>query len=106
MKKTFLNISLVAAMVLTGSQQVFAKEKASKEKSELTEVEIQRFAEIEARIMEINTMDFSEMSREEKRDLRNEVKELNKESKTLRGGGLYISTGALIIILILLIILL
>lgn len=106
MKKTILNISLVAAMVLAGSQQVFAKEKASKEKTEFTEAEIQRFAEIEARIMEINAMDFSEMSREEKKDLRNEIKELNKESKTMRGSGLYISTGALIIIVILLIILL
>ena len=106
MKKTFLNLALVSAMFLAGSHQVMAKERLVKEEKVFTEAELERFKEVEARIFEIKEMNFSEMSREEKKEIRSELKELNKEAKKAGGGGLYISTGALIIILILLIILL
>lgn len=56
------------------------------------------------RLEEINAMDKSTMSRSEKRELRREVKEIQKTMEI--GGGVYISVGALILILILLIILL
>ncbi|PSL00467.1 hypothetical protein [Cecembia rubra] len=105
MKKAILNLFLVGLMVLAGNQQVFAKEKFSKGNIEFSEAEIKRFAEIEARIMEINALDISGMTHQEKKELRTELKDLKKEAKQ-SGGGLYISTGALIIILILLIILL
>jgi len=105
MKKTFLSLSLMMVMLLSGVQQVVASENLPKEEKVFTDDEIQRLKEIESRIFEIREMDFSEMSREEKKDLRSELKDLNKEARQ-RGGGLYISTGALIIILILLIILL
>ncbi len=55
------------------------------------------------RLEEIKAMDKSNLSRPEKRELRKEVKAIKK---TQDGGGVYISVGALILIIILLIILL
>lgn len=106
MKKAFLNLALASAMFLAGSTQVMANDRPAKEEKVFTESELERFKEVEARILEIKEMNFSEMSREEKKDIRAELKELNKEAKQRNGSGLYISTGALIVILILLIILL
>jgi hypothetical protein len=56
------------------------------------------------RLYEIEEMDKSEMSRAEKRELRKEVRSIQAELRQL-SGGVYISAGALIIILLLLIIL-
>src|SRR5436190_23625260 len=58
-----------------------------------------------ARLDEINAMDKSTLNRSEKRALRKEVKAINASLKS-NGNGLYLSLGALIIILVLLIILL
>lgn len=60
---------------------------------------------LEERLAEINDLDKSALSRSEKKALKNEVKEIKSKMKAL-GGGVYISAGALIVILILLIILL
>ncbi len=56
------------------------------------------------RLEEIKAMDKSELSRSEKKVLRAEVKELNAEIKEV-GGGIYLSAGAIIIILLLIILL-
>ncbi len=56
------------------------------------------------RLNEINEKDFSAMSASEKNDLRKEVRDIKKEQKTL--DGVYISVGAAILIVILLILLL
>ena len=56
------------------------------------------------RLEEINSLDKSKLSRAEKKELRKEVKEIQKTMDI--GGGVYISVGALILIIILLIILL
>lgn len=55
------------------------------------------------RLEEIKAMDTENMSRSEKRALRKEVKHIEKEMGA--SGGIYISAGALILIIILLIIL-
>jgi uncharacterized membrane protein affecting hemolysin expression len=60
---------------------------------------------LESRLIEINAMDKSNLTRSEKKELKKEVNAINKEMKTL-GNGIYISAGAAIIIIILLIILL
>lgn len=57
------------------------------------------------RLIEINEMDKSALTRHEKRELRKEVKSINEELTNL-SGGVYISVGAIIIILLLLILLL
>ena len=57
------------------------------------------------RLAEINEMDKSDLTRAEKRDLRQEVRQIDK-AMTLNGGGVYLSVGALIIVILLLILLL
>lgn len=57
------------------------------------------------RLDEINVMDKSELNFSEKRELRKEVKSIEKQLRS-GGGGIYLSVGAIIIIILLLIILL
>lgn len=59
------------------------------------------------RIYEIKSMDKSQLSSTEKRELRVELQGIKKELRHMNGhGGIYISVGGLIIIILLLIILL
>ncbi|HET9055031.1 MAG TPA: hypothetical protein VFM90_12700 [Cyclobacteriaceae bacterium] len=58
------------------------------------------------RLEEIKAMDIESMTRKEKRALRKEVKSIEKEMKQINEGGVYISVGGIIIILLLLILLL
>lgn len=58
---------------------------------------------IETRLIEINKMDKSTLTKAEKRDLKKEVKGLKKEAATQ---GIYLSIGAIIIVILLLILLL
>ncbi|MBP6184296.1 MAG: hypothetical protein KA479_05100 [Saprospiraceae bacterium] len=60
---------------------------------------------IMSRLDVIKSMDKSEMSSLEKKELRNETRNLKKELKRANGG-IYFSAGAIIVIIILLIILL
>ena len=57
-----------------------------------------------ARLEEIKTMDKSEMTAKEKKQLRKEVRALKTQAAEL-GGGVYISAGALIVILLLILLL-
>lgn len=61
--------------------------------------------EIIERVEEIKNMDFKALSKEERKDLKTEMRELKKEANERAGGGIYISTGAIIIILLAIIIL-
>lgn len=65
-----------------------------------------RIAEIEKRAEEIKQMDKSQLSTEERRSVKAELKSMNKESKAIGHGGIYISVAGLIIIILLLIIIL
>jgi hypothetical protein len=56
------------------------------------------------RLDEIKAMDKSNLKASERKELRKEVREIKKEIKA-KGGGLYISAGAIIIILLILLIL-
>lgn len=58
---------------------------------------------LNARIDQINAMDKSNMSFSEKKQLRKEVRSSKRELRAI-GGGVYISAGAIILILVLLII--
>ena len=60
---------------------------------------------LELRLNEINAMNKSELKSAEKKSLRKEVKSINLRLREI-GGGVYISVGALILIVILLVILL
>ena len=66
------------------------------------EAEMQRLAN---RLEEIKAMDLENMPRSEKRKYAKEVKQIQKKMNAV-GGGVYISAGALLVIVILLIVLL
>jgi len=74
-------------------------------KKELTEAQQIRLAEMEQRLEEIKAMDFKSMSKDEVKSVRVELKEMKKEAKRA-GNGVYISVGAIIVILLLLILIL
>lgn len=57
------------------------------------------------RLQEIKELDISTLNKTEKRELKSEVREINKELKRA-GGGIYLSVGALLVVIILLILLL
>ena len=60
---------------------------------------------LELRLNEINAMDKSKMKAAEKKSLRKEVKSINHKMRDITGG-VYVSAGVLILVLILLIVLL
>jgi hypothetical protein len=60
---------------------------------------------LELRLNEINSMDKSKLKSTEKKNLRKEVKSINHKLRTI-SGGVYISAGAVILIVILLVVLL
>jgi len=66
------------------------------------EAEMQRLTN---RLEEIKAMDLKNMPRSEKRKYAKEVKQIQKKMNAV-GGGVYISAGALIVVLVLLLILL
>ncbi|GHB46444.1 hypothetical protein [Mongoliitalea lutea] len=105
MKKYVLTLAAAGTMMFFGSQPVEASPFKAKERKELTAEETLRMEQIENRVAEIQGLDFSEMEKAEKKALKSELKSLEKEAKSMRGGGIYISTGAIIVILLLIIIL-
>ena len=64
-----------------------------------------RLEEIKSRVNEIRAMDKSELSKAERKALKKELKDMNKEARTMKGG-VYLSVGAIIIIILLLILIL
>jgi hypothetical protein len=91
---TLLPIQLNASTVVSTSSPVTAKTTESSEAKVL-----------ELRLSEINSMDKSELKASEKKNLRKEVKSMNHRLREL-GGGVYLSAGAIVLIVILLIVLL
>ncbi|PZX59933.1 hypothetical protein LV84_01143 [Algoriphagus ratkowskyi] len=100
MKKLFAILALFIS-----TQMIMAapanESKSKKGETELTEAQKERLSEIEFRVEEIKSMDFGDMSKEERKDVRMELKEMKDESRAL-GNGVYISVGAIIIILLIL----
>jgi len=100
MKKIAYLLSLM--MMFTAFTPVLATAKGGKEKTELTAAEKERVVEIENRVDEIKAMDFGDMDKAERKAVKKELKELNKEAKQL-GRGVYISIGTIIVVLLILI---
>jgi hypothetical protein len=100
MKKTRLYL-----MIMMLSLGAFTTVNASEKNPAKTTTEIP--AEIQVmlnRLEEIKDMDKSEMERAEKKELRKEVRAIKSEIRS-SGNGIYISVGAIIIILLLIILL-
>lgn len=108
MKTPFLAF-LFLFTLLTGSVQatdVNGNMPPKEKKAELTEAQKERIEELTRRVEEIKGMNRSKMSKVERQDLRKELKDINKEAKAIRGQGIYISLGALLVVILLLILLL
>jgi len=104
MKKIAYFLSLMFLMTAFAPVAIASDNVKDKNKTELSEADQERLTEIEARVDEIKSIDFSGLEKEERRALKKELKEMNKEAKQL-SGGVYISVGAIILILLLLILL-
>jgi hypothetical protein len=68
-----------------------------------TETPAEHLQRLERRLEEIKAMDFDKLSRAERRELRGEVRAIKKEAKAI--SGVYISVGALLIIILLIVLL-
>lgn len=97
----FLSIILLFTALVPAMANRAEKDK---EKLEVTAEKEARLNEIDRRVEEIKAMDFSEMSKNELREVKAELKDLNREAKQA-SGGVYLSAGAIIIILLVLILL-
>jgi hypothetical protein len=98
-----LSLAAVIAIAVPASAAVIDPVLSQTNSNEKTES--LRGQQLMQRLEEIKAMDKSELTRLEKKSLRNEVRDIKKESKEL-SGGVYLSVGAIIIVILLLILLL
>ncbi len=126
MKNSILSLVTAILLVFTASVNVTANEKA--EKKAVETISAEEIAEAKAdinkmvdRVMEINEMDVDALSKSERKELRKEVRSIKKDlraysksdspavaeaaAKGAQGTGIYISGGALIVILLLILLL-
>ena len=112
MKNYFSTVITLGLFVLISAfgHQVNAEEISPMSKKDLkmlSEVEVtERIKLLEIRVREINEMDMSSMTKAEQREIKKELREIQKENKTMAGSGVYLSVGAIIIILLILILVL
>jgi len=107
MKKALIAIAL---LILSGTMYASTGELERLEKKtvkNMTETEMQDRAEVlENRLTEIQAMDFDVLDRSERKSVKKELRYINREMTALGNGGIYLSTGAIIIIILLLILIL
>jgi hypothetical protein len=103
MKKINVIFMLLLAFSFFSPATVFAGDK-NKEVTQpkMPEAEMKILVD---RLEEIKSMDKSLIDRAEKKELRSEVRNINEEIKR-NGGGVYLSIGALLLVIVLLILLL
>lgn len=65
-----------------------------------------RVSAIKSRVEEIRDMDRSNLSKAERKEVRRELRDLNKEAKAIGRGGVYISLGGILLIILILILIL
>ena len=97
-----LTVTLTNVHASTTDETTPKKEKVA----DMTEAQkAARLEEIKSRVNEIRAMDKSELTKAERKALKKELKDMNKEARTMKGG-VYLSVGAIIIIILLLILIL
>ena len=97
------SLVLLIAIALPASSAIIVP--ASSQTNSAAKTDNARAQQLLQRLEYIKGMDKSEMTRLEKKSLRKEVKEIKKEMKVM-SGGVYLSVGAIIIVILLLILLL
>lgn len=103
MKKLIYTLTAVIMLGLSVSTAVAADKAPAKELTAQQQAQLQQ---IQQRVEEIKAMDKSNLTREERKELRSELKAMKKQANAVTGGGVYLSVGAIIIIILLLILLL
>nr|WP_319511810.1 hypothetical protein [uncultured Draconibacterium sp.] len=122
MKKLILSFIMIAFLFMIVPTELKANEEISKAKETETlkevKTELNRMVD---RVAEINEMDFEALSKDERKEIKKELRGIKKDFKTysksdnpavaeaageaVRASGVYISGGALLVIIILLILL-
>ena len=97
--------ALVLVFTLGISTNTVSAADSKKAKTELTAEQKVQLEKLMNRVEEIRNMDKSHLSREEKRELRKELREMKAQAGTLNQG-VYLSVGAIIIIILILILIL
>lgn len=87
-------------MLLSTVNTASAKDKA------LTATQQVKLEQLTARVEQIRDMDKSHLSRQEKRALRSELKQMKNEANAIGNGGVYLSVTAIVIIALVLILIL
>lgn len=103
MKKLIYTLTAVIMLGLSVNT-VTAADKAPVK--ELTTQQQAQLQEVQRRVEEIRSMDKSDLSRQERKELRKELREMKDQARAISGGGVYLSVGAIIIIILLLILIL
>lgn len=109
MKRNIAILALTLLTLLTSVNTYARKDKDYWKEKVATMTEAQkeaRIIEMKARVEEIKHMNKSELSKEDRKALRMELRNMDKEARAIGNGGIYISlAGILIIILVLILIL-
>ena len=103
----FLSL-LLTLTVVTSHASIFDPILKGKSKTTGTLTEEQKTArleEIKSRVEVIKATDKSTLTRSDRKAMKKELRQMNKEAKEMRGG-IYLSVGAIVIIILLLILLL
>jgi hypothetical protein len=103
MKKMIYTLAAAVMLTLSVNTSMAAGKEPAKE---LTTQQQAQLEQIKQRVEEIKAMDKSDLSRQERQELRKEVKEMKAQANAIAGGGVYLSVGAIIIILLILILIL
>jgi hypothetical protein len=107
MKKITLLLMTALLMLAFAPNNVMAGRRAERSSVAVSKsADPVKSAALTSRLMEIKAMNFSDLSRREKKELRGELRSIRANMNQLDGGVLYISGGTLLIIIILLILLL
>ena len=104
MKKFIYSLALIFTLSISANTVSAAGN--NKAKTEMTAEQKVQLERIINRVDEIKSMDKSDLSRAEKKELRKELKELKSQARAIGSGGVYLSVGAIIIIILLLILIL
>jgi len=108
MKKKIYLLSTAVMLTFSASQLKAATVITEPVAKEVTLTDAQKEAKLEqikARVEEIKTMDKSQLSKEQRQELKSELKTMKTQARAM-GGGIYLSVGAIIIIILLLILIL
>lgn len=107
MKKIFaITLSLLMLSISSFASNSVDKIERSEIKNMTQEQRVLRVEQLETRVNELREKNFNELEGSEKRAVKSELRYIQKELKTHeRGGGIYISVTAILVIILLIIIL-